>query len=297
MKLKEFKANLNPKQSRHNFTVHKNVINKLLFGNYMSTIKNKGMEFVDYRPYTKEDDGNRIDWRASLRANQLLIRQTIEEKAVNILFLVDVSDSMLFSSHDKLKCEYAAELVAGLSFAIQHEGNAIGLCLFTNNLIVKLPPRIGTQQYYSIINELGKAKNYGGSCDLTTSIKHTIPLLGIPALVIIISDFINLQKDWNKYLEVLALKFDVIGIVIRDPRDREIPKDAGYFIIEDNNTKNKLIIDTKEYCQTYKKKVEESEKVLMSSFKKAKSDCLILQTNEDYFNPLIKFLEKRSKLR
>lgn len=297
MKLKSFQADMNPHSSIHNLSAHKNVLNKLLVGNLESAFKNRGFEFDDYRKYTSSDDAHRIDWKATLRANELLIKQTIEEKAVNVLFLIDVSDTMLFSSGSKLKCEYAAEIVCGLSFAIQREGNAIGIGLFNDKIVKQLYPKIGAQQYFDIMNMISNPKNYGGKCDLKNAIKYSLALLKVPSLMIIISDFINVGENWEKYLKIISLKYDLLGINIRDIRDRNLPKNAGYFVIENPYSNKKVTIDTVEYYEKYKKIVEKEEKYIENIFKKAKSSCLTLQTTFEYFKPIVEFLEKRTKIR
>ncbi|MBR9676840.1 DUF58 domain-containing protein [Candidatus Woesearchaeota archaeon] len=297
MKLKEFKANLNPQSSKYNFSTHKNVLNKLLVGTMASLFKNKGFEFEDYRKYTAADDASRIDWKATLRAGTLLIRETIEEKAVNVLFLVDVSDSMLFSSGDKLKCEYTAEIISGLAFAILREGNAVGLVMFNDKIVKSMQPKVGSGQYYDIIRELSNPKNYGGKCDLKNAIKNSLALLKVPSLVVILSDFIDVAEGWEKFVQVVSFKYDVMGFIIRDLRDRILPKDLGYFVLEDPTTKKKIVADTKEFHKKYNTAVIEEEKYLDQAFKKAKSDCIILQTDQEFFNPLIRFLEKRARIK
>ena len=82
-----------------------------LSGGYISLLKGKGFEFEGYRAYTLEDDSRDIDWKASLRAQELLVRILVEERNVKVFFLFDVSNSMCFSSVDKLKCEYGAEII------------------------------------------------------------------------------------------------------------------------------------------------------------------------------------------
>lgn len=293
MKLKEFKADLNPNSKIHNFSAHKKIINKLLVGNFESDLKNRGMEFEDYRKYTQSDDSRQIDWKASLRTNQILIRESIEEKAVNVMFLVDVSDSMLFSSSEKLKCEYAAEIVCGLSFAIQREGNAIGLCLFNEKIVKSLPPKIGTRQYLDMMREISRATNYGGKANLKNAMKHCLSLMKSPCLLIIISDFIDIGDDWEHFLQIVSLKYLILGLDIKDIRDRIIPKNIGFFVIEDPSSNDKIVFDTKEFYEKYENEVKKNEENIVKGFKKAKSMCINLQTNEDFFNPIIRYLEKR----
>ena len=55
---------------------------------YRSVFRGKGLEFDSYRLYSDGDDASLIDWKASLRANEMLSKQYIEERDLNVYFLV-----------------------------------------------------------------------------------------------------------------------------------------------------------------------------------------------------------------
>ena len=59
---------------------------------YRVLFRGKGLEFERYRGYAPDDDAGLIDWGASLRSQRLLVRQYREEKDLNIMFLINVSD-------------------------------------------------------------------------------------------------------------------------------------------------------------------------------------------------------------
>ncbi|PLW80725.1 hypothetical protein C0585_01105 [Candidatus Woesearchaeota archaeon] len=296
MKLKEFNANLKPQSYSSGFGHNKNIINKLLLGNYLSDVKRRGFEFLDYRVYDVTDDASKIDWKASKKAQKLLVKETIEEKAVNVVFIVDVSDSMICASHPKLKSEYVAELVCNIAFAVQREGNAIGLVMFNEKVMVQIPPSIGMKQYHNMMKELQKPSNYGGGCDIKKALRESIEIFKIPSLVILISDFLSVEKGWEDYLKIISMKFRLLGVMIRDPRDRALPKDTGYFVLEDPSSKEKIIVDTKQYHKKFDEYVKKNEEYIRDSFKRAKSSVLELSSDTEFFNPLIKFLEKQSKV-
>jgi len=114
------------------------------------------------------------------------------------------------------------------------------------------------------------------------------------AVIIIVSDFIGLQPGWQKYLKMLNNRFEVIGIMLRDPRDRELPKTAGQYFLEDPFTGEKLYIDTATYADAYKKYVEEEEKDIEKHFKAANADMIkIITSKKDYYVDLIKFFKQR----
>ena len=105
------------------------IVNTSFVGGYKSVFKGHGMEFEDYREYTPNDDASTIDWKASVRSKQLLVREFVEERNLNVFFLIDASSSMVYGSTDKLKMEYAAEIVATLSYTILQAGDSISFAL------------------------------------------------------------------------------------------------------------------------------------------------------------------------
>src|SRR3989339_542148 len=200
----------------------KGMVNTNFLGNYKSVFKGKGLEFADYRPYMPDDDASLIDWKASVRANQFLIREFIEERNLNVFFLIDVSNSMILSSIPKLKCEYAAELVSCLSYAMLTAGDNIGYALFNDSIVKEMPPTGGLKQFYTFLDILTDPKMYSGNYDIKKAIKFLIERIKERTLVFIISDFIGAQQGWEKDLEIAANKFDLIGIMVRDPIDKAI---------------------------------------------------------------------------
>ncbi|MFH0874418.1 MAG: VWA domain-containing protein [archaeon] len=293
MPIKEFKADLIPKLHELDMYAKRRILSTTLSGNLITNFKGRGFEFEGYRSFTPNDDASFIDWKASLRSNRLLIREYDVEKNFNAFFLIDVSDSMLFSSVEKLKCEYAAEVVSNLAFGIIEAGAGLGFGMFTDKLVCKLAPIMGKRQYYFLVKELTNVNNYGGNFDLEAALKFTLSVLKEKAMIIIISDFFGLKGSWYKYMQILSQKFEVMGIAIRDPRDSEIPRDAGQYILQDPYSNEKIYIDASQYYDLYKKQAKEDVELLKRKFTLLRSDLLTLQTNETYTDKIIKFLKKK----
>ncbi len=294
--MEELKLNLKPLIKRLEASTKKGMVG-LLTGSYKSTFKGKGLDFEGYRTYNVGDDATMIDWKATLRAQDLLIKVLEDERNVNIIFLVDVSSSMSFASVDKLKNEYAAELIASLSFASIQAGDSVGLIMFTDKIIKSLPPAMGNKQYFMIIKSLSDPKLYEGKFDFVKIIKDLMNYAKRRAIVIIVSDFIGLGNDWEKYLRSASEKFEVVGIMVRDPRDYEMPADIGQIVISDPYSDKEVLIDTaavkEEYESTVKKQVEHIRETFINS----KSDFLELRTDKPFLHEIINFFLMRTKKR
>src|SRR5512141_1488904 len=107
MPVKKLDLNLIPMLKQREVRAKRKVLARMLEGSWTALLKGRGMEFAGFRKYTYGDDASRIDWGASLRAKETLIREFEEYKSVNVLFLMDMSNTMLFTSQRKLKAEYA----------------------------------------------------------------------------------------------------------------------------------------------------------------------------------------------
>ncbi|MBU1198599.1 MAG: DUF58 domain-containing protein [Nanoarchaeota archaeon] len=298
MPIKELKIDLTPHIQRVKLKPRRDILNRVLEGNWSTIFKGQGLEFAGFRAYTYGDDASKIDWGASLRAHDILVRELEEYHNFNVFFLVDVSNSMLFSSTDtgKLKAEYAAELAFSLCYAMMQSGDAIGLGMFNDKLVTKIPPNLGKGAYYQILRALSNKNNYGGDFDLTKALLYVRSFLKERSVIILISDFIGLQEGWHSYLNILSGIYDIIGIMVRDPRDSFMPQSSGQYLIEDPFSNEKLYIDSHQYAKVYRKETKKEEEFIRSSFEKAKLGFIQLRTDEDFQEPIMKYFRKRLTL-
>ena len=152
--------------------VTKGLVTTQFLGNYASAFKGQGLEFANYRNYIQgNDDASRIDWKASKRVSNLVVKEYVEERNMEVICLIDVSKKMLTSSVKKLKAEYIAELVASFSYSMLKSGDSVGLMLFSDKIIKYSPPQSGLQQFYSLTEKLSNTNNYGGYCDIDKAMK------------------------------------------------------------------------------------------------------------------------------
>ena len=70
----------------------------LFAGNYASAFRGGGLEFEESRPYAPGDDVRTIDWNASARTGELLVKRYREERDQTLLFALDASASMHFGT-------------------------------------------------------------------------------------------------------------------------------------------------------------------------------------------------------
>lgn len=295
MEERRLEIEFTPRIKKLDITTRRLVLSWMM-GRYRSVFKGKGLEFDSYKDYSTADDASLIDWKASARANKLLVKQYIEERNINVVFLLDVSSSMIFSSTEKLKCEYAAELISTLSYTALGVGDAVGLTLFTDKIVKRIPPAMGDRQMYKISKTLVDPSLYGGNYDLGKPLEFLVSSVRRNSLVVIITDFIGLKAGWEKDLKIVTRKYDTIGVMLRDPRDRFMPDEkVGQVVISDPYSDRILLLDPQEVKAEYENYVREQEVEIRKTFLNERSDFMELSTDRPFVEPLIEFFKSRMR--
>jgi uncharacterized protein (DUF58 family) len=254
------------------------------------------MEFAGFRQYTYGDDASRIDWNATLRAKEVLVREFEEYKTVNVLFLLDVSESMLWASCRKLKCEFAAELLFNMTLAIIDAGNNVGYVMFSDRIYVKNPPGLGHDIAYRLARDLSNGNNYGGKRDFAKTMALINAFLRQRTLIIIMSDFIGMPQGWERYIKMFSMRNDLIALMIRDPHDYDLPAAGLQAVVRDPYSDETLLIDLKQYASIFAAEVKAEEAQVARVFEKVQSGFLKLDTTKDPFDPLVLYFRKRVKM-
>ena len=258
--------------------------------------RGKSFEFDGYRQYTPDDDVGSIDWKASNRTGQLLIRQYKEEEEKKIIFLIDVGESMVTGSTPKLKCEYSAEIFLSLVNLIVTVNDRVGLIMYSDSIKGNYPPKRGTNLFDIYEDILSNPNVYGGGSDLSSAVEFvTQNSDNSVSAVVVISDFIKFNKKIAHSLEILSSRYETLAFIVKDPIDMKMPNVSGEFIVSDPNTGQQLLVDPKIAKTVYEKHAMEQEKKVKESLKDSGIDFINFYTDKPYVHDLINFLEERVK--
>ena len=267
----------------------KRIIYRILF-------RGKGLEFDSYRTYNQDDDASLIDWKASYRANKTLIKQYIEERDIKIIFIIDVGDNMVFGSSKELKCEYAAEVAVSLAHLIITSGDKLGFLLPRGKNFELAYPKQGTKRFALFADLLRRTETYGGSSRIEASIDFLLEHLDRSfSGIFIVSDFMHISKDFKKKLNALSSQIETVGIMIRDPLERELPNFDAEIAVENPETGERMIVNPSIARSRYDYYVKEREKEIKRMFDETPADFIELVTNKHFPFYLASFMKKRAQ--
>lgn len=297
--MKQLKLNLKPLQVKFDLFLKGVISTDVLSGEYTSVFMGRGTDFVGYREYMPTDDASMIDWKASVRTNKLLVRVLKEERNLDVLFLFDVSNSMLCSSTDKLKCEYSAELIATLAFAMMTSNDKVGLAMLNDKIVSLMLPESGSYSFHKLSRMITNPKNYGGEFDLGKCLNFIMNDNEIRpgTLLFIVSDFLGLKKGWEDSFKALSKKFIVNAIIVRDPVDMEIPHIKGIVAIADPYSKKNILVDSQKVAQIYSQIAREQLTYIKEFLHMLNIDSLELSTTKPFLNQILSFFRRLSASR
>jgi uncharacterized protein (DUF58 family) len=270
----------------------KYLVDKLITGNYHSLYKGQGIEFSEIREYKSGDDLRSIDWNVTARYNQPYIKEFVEERSLDIYFILDVSGSEDFGNLVSKKRK-ALEITTSLIFAALRNNDNIGIFLFTEKIEKLISARRGKRHIFKILRSIISFQPKSQITNLRTTLAQVSRILKKRSMLFIVSDFYD-TSDYSKVLKILGIKHDVILVRIFDSREQEIPQ-IGLIELEDKETGEQLLIDTSNnlFQRNYEEIVSKNQLEFIKTVEKLNVDCLNISSEEDYELSLKRFFKKR----
>jgi uncharacterized protein (DUF58 family) len=271
----------------------------LLQGDYRSLFYGYGVDFADLREYQPEDDIRYIDWNITARMDTPYVRQYMEDREITAWFLLDLSPSVDFGALQSLKRTVLIDFVTTFARLLTRHGNRVGAIFYGGRVERTIPARGGRLQVLRLTNDLLKQPRLPKApfTNLTPLLEAGLNSIKQRSLIFIISDFIS-EPGWERALNLLNQRHEVLAIRLWDPRETELP-DIGPIIMEDAETGEQMYVDThdKKFRQRFEAAARQREAELGQAFKRSGVDALSLSTEEDLVRAIVRFATLRQQRR
>ena len=271
----------------------------LLQGDYRTLFYGYGVDFADLREYQAEDDIRYIDWNVTARMDTPYVRQYVEDREITAWFLLDLSPSVDFGAMQNLKRNVLIDFVTTFARLLTRHGNRVGAMFYGSRIERTIPARGGRVQVLRLAHDLLKQPRLSRApfTNLTPLLEGGLHAIKRRSLVFIISDFISVP-GWERPLNLLNQRHEVLAIRLWDPREVELP-DLGPIVMEDAETGEQLYVDTHDqrFRQRFQEAARRREAALNEAFKHAGVDVLSLSTEEDLVHAIVRFAALRQQRR
>jgi uncharacterized protein (DUF58 family) len=191
----------------------------LLTGLHASAKRGSGMEFAGHRPYVEGDELRRIDAKASMRTNRLLVRtfQTETERPLHVI--LDASESMSFRG-GRAPCDkfaFAAVLAAVLARLALFQGDPVSFTPLFGSNVRAIPVSARGEQFEAILANLEAAKIGGDAREHSKTWLETISHVAIRAAagstIVLLSDLLDLPDEADSVVAALGSRGRALAIV------------------------------------------------------------------------------------
>jgi uncharacterized protein (DUF58 family) len=272
------------------------LVNQVFSGEYHSVFKGRGMEFSEVREYQYGDDMRMIDWNVTARLNHPFVKIFEEERELTVMLVVDMSGSQFFGSQSKLKRDAALELSAILAFSAMKNNDKVGLILFTDRIEKFVPPRKGRGHALRIVRELLSFEPTRPATSIKTALEYLNHVQKKRSIVFVLSDFMD--SNYEAALRIAGKRHDLIGVVLQDPRENELPS-VGLMHLRDAESGASRLVDTSDAQVRflYKQFGERTREARKSLFVKSRLDDVLIRLDQPYIKPLADFFKLRERRR
>jgi uncharacterized protein (DUF58 family) len=272
------------------------LVNQVFSGEYHSVFKGRGMEFSEVREYQYGDDMRMIDWNVTARLNHPFVKIFEEERELTVMLVVDMSGSQFFGSQSELKRDAALELSAILAFSAMKNNDKVGLILFTDRIEKFVPPRKGRGHALRIVRELLSFEPTRPATSIKTALEYLNHVQKKRSIVFVLSDFMD--SNYEAALRIAGKRHDLIGVVLQDPRENELPS-VGLMHLCDAESGASRLVDTSDAQVRflYKQFGERTREARKSLFVKSRLDDVLIRLDQPYIKPLADFFKLRERRR
>ena len=286
-------------------------VNEVFAGQFSSAFKGRGMEFAEVREYEPGDDIRTIDWNVTARTGTPYVKRFVEERELTIMLAVDLSASGSFGSIERVKNETAAELCAVLAFAATRSNDKVGLVIFTDRIELYVPPKKGAKHVLRLIRELLDFDPRGHGTSPAVCLEHLRRVLRRRSVVFFVSDFLfagagengsrrggGRRTPFERDLDILNRRHDVIAVRIADPREQELPR-VGLIELRDAETGRLVTVDTssRRVRRVYAEGARRRGEAIEKQMRRMGVDYVSVTTHESYIHALVELFRRRERRR
>lgn len=277
--------------------IARQVVHGFMLGLHRSPNRGFSAEFAELRAYQPGDDLRTLDWRMFARSDRFFVKQYEEETNLRAYMLIDVSESMGWSSRTGLptKLWYAKHLAAAISLILTRQGDIVGFMAFHERIVRQIRARGGKMHWRMLLRHLN-ALRAGGGTDSESAIKRVALRLKRKGLVILISDLLVDPAGTAKALIYLQhTGHEVLVFHLIDPGERDLPT-TGDTRFVDPETGDSLRVSVADMRRQYREAVGDAISEWTATLTSRGVAYSTIGTDEPLSRALRLYLWKRQRL-
>lgn len=257
----------------------------ILDGSYVSVFKGRSLNFDDLREYVPGDDVKDIDWKATARSQQPLVREYIAEKKHNIMFVLDTNKRMLAHTKDLNDKKDVALYAAGtLAYLVSRNGDYISAVFSSEKGMRRFPFKTGLMNVENILQTYDKDINRKNESSVVKALEYIMRNIRRRMIIIIVTDMEGKRAISEQLLKRLVTMHDVLFLNISDTDafGDNIYDVESFKMLPDFFTKDKKLL---------KREMKRKEEIEKESAEKLKKTGIVTTTLDNIDDISIRLTE------
>ncbi len=173
----------------------RHIVEGFLSGMHRSPYFGQSIEFVQHREYSAGDDLRHVDWKVWAKQDRYYVKQYEEDTNMRCTLLVDVSNSMRYSSKGRMsKYEYGCTIAASLAYLLLRQQDGVGCIAFDESVRTALPVKTKKNHIFSIVKALDASspKDKTDMYGILREAAETYPRRG---MMVLVTDMLAERED------------------------------------------------------------------------------------------------------
>lgn len=260
-------------------------------GSHRSRFRGRGMEFSEVRTYQPGDDVRSIDWRVTARRQTPHTKLFNEERERPILLICDQSAQQFFGSTETFKSVKAAEAAALFAWSALNQNDRVGGIVFSDQGHEEVRPARNRKtilrllntitQFNSNLSSQAREKSFG----LNDALREAVRVARPGTLIVIISDFIELNHDSAAELSLLSQHNELVLVQTYDPLERELPP-PGLYPMSDGVHSVMFDAQSNSARQDYQTWIEQHQQAVRTTARRYRAPLIEVSTADDTLKAL-----------
>lgn len=196
--------------------------------------RGEGRSFESLREYARGDDPRTIDWKATARRGDLMVREYEVERSQSVVIALDAGRMMTEPIGDRQRLDHAMSSALLLADVASVHGDRVGLFAFADEVLSFLPPRRVSLE--RLTRAMAEVDGRLVEPNYPMAFSQLRRGLGRRALVVVFTDVIDASTSHALLAQLThsAGRHLVLAVAIRNPElqqwaERPVEDDAGAY--------------------------------------------------------------------
>ena len=200
----------------------------VLEGEYASVVTGRGIEFSDLREYVRGDDVKDIDWKATARAGQTLVKRYVVIRKHTVQLVVSTSRTMAAAMTPSIsKRSVAIEVAGTLGVLATRGGDLVGVVHGNADGQHGLRPATGDLNLERGLDAIHRAITPAGPTgDVVGLLRHVARTSRRRSIVLLVCDEEEVTPELAAALRRLVVQHELLVVTIGDVDPVTVPADT-----------------------------------------------------------------------